>query len=242
MGFPNVTIEDMYGAHFAEFYDSFFSDNTDLPFFKNVVSLFGNNVMELGCGNGRITIPLLKEGCNVTAVDLSDYMLKILEKKAVGYNPCIIKGDMCTVQVENEQDVVILPVSTLLIIKDKEKLFRNVHKNLKKGGAFAFWYNDYSSYNNSMVTKPIYVFNKRKKLYGTLTEKYDKTNNIVDANVLLEEAIGETSQKYLAATRKYLITLEEMSELITSTCFKEFSSSVVKTEHSDYVYKVIVKC
>ena len=51
-----------------------------------------DTVLDLGCGNGIITIPIAKEVKSVTAVDLSDKMLEILNKKAKEENINNIKN------------------------------------------------------------------------------------------------------------------------------------------------------
>jgi SAM-dependent methyltransferase len=59
--------------------------------------LSGNRVLDLGCGTGKSTMPLVARGWRATAVDLSPGMLRILEAKA---------GDQ--VQV-HEADIADLP-------------------------------------------------------------------------------------------------------------------------------------
>ena len=41
-----------------------------------------DSVLDIGCGNGVITIPLAKKANNVTAMDISGKMLEILTQKA----------------------------------------------------------------------------------------------------------------------------------------------------------------
>src|ERR1051325_6993430 len=39
------------------------------------------SILELGCGTGRITLPLLRRGLSVTAVDISSGMLSAFQDK-----------------------------------------------------------------------------------------------------------------------------------------------------------------
>ena len=40
------------------------------------------NILEIGCGTGRYTLPLLKMGCRVHATDISDKAISVLKKSA----------------------------------------------------------------------------------------------------------------------------------------------------------------
>src|SRR5262245_11397040 len=50
----------------------------DVPFWRRLAAGGGGRVLELGCGTGRVTIPLLRAGCEVVGVDRSVEMLKRL--------------------------------------------------------------------------------------------------------------------------------------------------------------------
>jgi len=41
----------------------------------------GGNVLELGCGTGRVSLTLASAGFSVTGLDLSDTMLEIFDNK-----------------------------------------------------------------------------------------------------------------------------------------------------------------
>jgi SAM-dependent methyltransferase len=47
----------------------------DLPFWKNVARQAGGRVLELGCGTGRLTLPLARAGVPITGIDRSAAML-----------------------------------------------------------------------------------------------------------------------------------------------------------------------
>ena len=47
----------------------------DVPFWQRVAAEAGGTVLELGCGTGRISLPLAKSGVDVVGVDRSERML-----------------------------------------------------------------------------------------------------------------------------------------------------------------------
>jgi len=53
----------------------------DIPFYLRQIGKYGEPVLELGCGTGRITIPIAERGIQVTGLDISDSMLAHAKKK-----------------------------------------------------------------------------------------------------------------------------------------------------------------
>src|SRR5260370_5817083 len=92
---------DMLGEHIHEsakiqmnpaLYDSFIADyydespvvkgrTQDVAFYRDAARDFGDPVLELGCGTGRITMALAEAGQRITRLDLSERMLERAIKK-----------------------------------------------------------------------------------------------------------------------------------------------------------------
>ena len=63
-------------ADIASLYDAFpFTD--DLDFYAGLAGTQGGRVLELGCGSGRILVPLARAGHHVVGVDTSPHMLAL---------------------------------------------------------------------------------------------------------------------------------------------------------------------
>ncbi|MFO1323072.1 MAG: class I SAM-dependent methyltransferase [Burkholderiales bacterium] len=70
----------------ARFYDVDMARNMpfdDVGFYAGLCARHGGPVLELGCGNGRILLELLRRRVDVTGVDASERMLSELRRKAV---------------------------------------------------------------------------------------------------------------------------------------------------------------
>ena len=63
-------------GHVADIYDSYTNVDFDVDFFK-MLCKGRKNILELMCGTGRVSIPLLDEGFPLTCVDYSEEMLEI---------------------------------------------------------------------------------------------------------------------------------------------------------------------
>lgn len=67
----------------AEFYDAEFATrDLEIPFFRKQARQAGGPVLEVACGTGRITLPIARDGVNVTGLDVSCPMLERARRKA----------------------------------------------------------------------------------------------------------------------------------------------------------------
>jgi SAM-dependent methyltransferase len=70
---------------FARFYDLDTAEVVDdLPFWLALARRTGGPVLEIGCGTGRVLIPLAEAGLDVVGVDISPAMLAIARDKVFG--------------------------------------------------------------------------------------------------------------------------------------------------------------
>src|SRR5258706_10067042 len=67
----------------AEFYDQEFTNRGhEIPFFLKQAKLAAGPVLEVACGTGRLTLPLAREGIDITGLDVSRPMLECARRKA----------------------------------------------------------------------------------------------------------------------------------------------------------------
>jgi SAM-dependent methyltransferase len=101
-------------------------------------------VLELGCGTGRLAIPLAREGQRVTGLDLSSAMLAHASNKAAAANVAVkfVRGDIRAFEIENRKfGLIFIALNSLLHLhsaKDIVTCFRAVTRHLAPGGAFIF--------------------------------------------------------------------------------------------------------
>lgn len=127
---------------------------TDVRFYikwsKSLLKNKPQRMVELGCGTGRLTIPLIKKGFSVLGIDQSSVMLDHLREK-LSHQPEKYSHRLTTVQgnllqlehlVQNEKfPLVICPFHTLMHFhkrRDVLALFSKIHTILDDDGYFIF--------------------------------------------------------------------------------------------------------
>ena len=56
----------------------------DIPFYLAQAQVASGSVLEIGCGTGRVTIPLASAGFDIIGLDVSGSMLEEARRKAEG--------------------------------------------------------------------------------------------------------------------------------------------------------------
>ena len=105
------------------------------------------SVLELGCGTGRITLPLAQAGVTVTGVDSMRSMLDVAEER-LGKLPRVARervtlkqADLRALNLRQRFDTVIAPFNVLMHLYTVDELaqtLRGVHRHLQPGGHFVF--------------------------------------------------------------------------------------------------------
>lgn len=95
-----------------------------------------DTVLDVGCGEGSVTIPLSKEVKSITAIDATDKMLKILDEKIKSEgieNIKTVKDDINDVNLEKYGKFDIVLASRVVNgIKSPKKVFSNFNEMANK--------------------------------------------------------------------------------------------------------------
>ena len=126
----------------ANIYDGMNTDLADLHFYQRSLPKSKDaRILELCCGTGRLTLPIAKDGYNISGVDYTSSMLDQAKIKAseAGLEIRFIEADIRTLNLQDKYDLVFIPFNSIHHLYKNEDLFRafNVVKNhLKEGGLF----------------------------------------------------------------------------------------------------------
>lgn len=87
----------------------------------------GGRVLELGCGTGRIAIPMAMSGLHVTGLDSSAAMLRVCREKMNAVAPLagtleLVQGDMRVFAFDDTFDTIILAYRTFMhLLQDEDQ-------------------------------------------------------------------------------------------------------------------------
>lgn len=87
----------------------------DAAFYARLAGSVGREVLEVGCGNGRVTLPLRRAGLDVVGIDRSVGMLARLRERAVGLglDLPVAAMDMRRIAVGKAFDAIVCPYSVI---------------------------------------------------------------------------------------------------------------------------------
>jgi ubiquinone/menaquinone biosynthesis C-methylase UbiE len=117
----------------------------DVPFWRGVAARADGPVLELGCGTGRVSIPLARAGVDLVGVDRSMPMLsraRLRSRRASGGGAGVrfVRGDIRTLPFEDARFAMVLApygiLQSLVRERDLAATLESVARVLEPGGLF----------------------------------------------------------------------------------------------------------
>jgi SAM-dependent methyltransferase len=107
---------DRPAAELAAIYDAIYAGRDDAAFWQAMAAAAGGRpVLELGCGTGRVLVPLARAGVEVTGLDLSSEMLARCRARIAGEphevseRVQLVEADMTTFDLGRRFGAIICP-------------------------------------------------------------------------------------------------------------------------------------
>ena len=126
----------------ANIYDAMNTNLDDWYFYKRWLPENKDaRILELCCGTGRLTLPIAKEGYDITGIDYTPSMLAQAKIKAseAGLEISFIEADIRTLNLPEKYDFIFIPFNSIHHLYRNEDLFKAlacVRNHLKEGGLF----------------------------------------------------------------------------------------------------------
>ena len=129
------TLSRFYDLENADFID-------DLDFWVALAKESKGDVLEIGCGSGRVTQQIARAGINITGIDNSEEMLtlahaKLNRKPELAARAKLINADMKNFDLGQKFDLVIMPFNTFMHLTaqaDQIAFLSCARRHLNNGG------------------------------------------------------------------------------------------------------------
>ena len=125
----------------ADLYDVYVNVDLDINFFIQEAKRVGGKTLELTCGTGRVSIPLLQAGVDLTCVDYSKQMLGKLHEKLrrTGVFCTVVDMDITKLSLSDRFDLIFVPFHSFQEIVDQSQhlqTLRRILVHLTENGRF----------------------------------------------------------------------------------------------------------
>ncbi|HWT75164.1 MAG TPA: class I SAM-dependent methyltransferase [Mobilitalea sp.] len=224
-------INQIFTDWYTDIYDDMENCSGDIELFLELIGGKPANILEIGCGNGRILIPLAEAGHNILGFDLAENMLNSIRKKCTLPNLRYQYIDAISDDWGMEYDIVIMGGNLLhnvegdISYKDIQALFiRKASLALNNGGhllidfelfaypELVFIADDgrliYEGIDSTGVVGKFYVF----------CDSYDATTHYAAGRRRFEFTMPDGQVEYINQTwSKHILTLEQVYSWLNSS-------------------------
>jgi SAM-dependent methyltransferase len=204
------------------------SDWADRQFYLEAIARFGQPVLDVGCGTGRLLLDCLGQGIDIDGVDVSDDMLALCQAKAadLGLQPRLYRQAMESLHLPRRYCTIIVPSSSFQLVLDpagaREAMGR-FFVHLQPGGALVMPFIVFGAADEAGVE----FVREKVRPDGSLirkhaTYRYDPATQLESTDELFEVLVdGEVVERQRSvrspATRGY--TPQQATELYVSAGF-----------------------
>jgi len=144
-----MAFESLYDNFIAEYYDAspVVRNRGDVDFYVNSAKEFGEPVLELGCGSGRVSAAVAQAGFKITGLDLSQKMLAQAEEKLAKLpaearaRVTLVQGNMSNFDLGEKFRLAIIPFRPfqhLLDVQQQLDCLLGAHRHLEGSGRIVF--------------------------------------------------------------------------------------------------------
>ena len=241
-----------YYGMLAEFWDLFRGDTSTWPdrfFFLDVVKRYGQPVLDVGCGTGRILLDFMQQGIDIDGVDNSPEMLTRLEQKAgkLGLKPAAYRQEMTGLSLPRKYQAILVPSSSFQLLLDAALppiAMSRFYEHLLPGGALAMPFMTLWKQGDPLesditreVTRPEDGATIRRWQYARFDPETELEDSIDRYEIIRDgQVIASEEHKQSPATRSY--TQEQAAALYQKAgfqdiqVFQEFTFEPVRPEDS----------
>jgi len=174
----------------ADIYDDYVKVDFDIPFFIQECEKVKGKILELMCGTGRVSIPVLEQGIPLTCVDYSTKMLQVFQGKVENknYSVKLDEQDVSNLKLQGTFQLIYIPFHSFQEIicnmKQRETLLR-IYNHLNEGGTFICTLQNpnirlQNADGQLRIIDSFPLKDKKQKMILSFSNQYNKTEQMVN--------------------------------------------------------------
>jgi len=236
-----------------------YTERKDVEFYLDCANKYGGVVLELGCGTGRVSIPMAFLNLNIVCLDYSMPMLNRFKRKlqqepeSISERIMLLRGDMTNFRLKKKFDLIIMPFRPfqhLISSDDQLNCLISIREHLSHGGLFIFdVFNPnpeimITSTLESITDVPQFEMADGRKLtrisrvlnahWQDKWNEYEFLYIIEDSDGNKEEIIQQTSMRYFSPEEMDLIV--DMGGFKIKEFYGDFDLSRYKEDSPEEIY------
>lgn len=194
------------------------------------------NILELACGTGNMTIPLTKKNYDIAAIDISEEMLSVAKEKAEkeGVELVLLQQDLAELDFDIPNlDCILCACDGFNYITyddDLEHVFKKSYELLKKDGLFIF---DISSFYKLSTILGNNMYGENREDIAYMWQNYfDEEENLVEMELsfFIKDKDGKF-ERFEEVHQQRAYTEDEIIDLL-----KEAGFEYIKT-YADFTFE-----
>jgi 2-polyprenyl-3-methyl-5-hydroxy-6-metoxy-1,4-benzoquinol methylase len=196
----------------------------DGQFFLDLAQSSGPRILDLGCGTGRLAIPLCRSGKQVTGLDAMPTMIDHARRKAAGLPIRWVDGDFRSFDLGETYDLAISCAHAfqgLLTEDDQQRFLVCTARHVVSGGVLAFDTRNPSPHHLESPAGETYwqsfVDPAGDTVDSSGTQHYDPATGLMRYDIV--RTIRRTGERRTAHITIKFTSLERLRELLTSAGF-----------------------
>jgi len=221
----------------------------DRFFFLDQIAEFGQPVLDVGCGTGRLLLDYLQQGIDIDGVDNSPEMLELCREKAakLGLEPRLYEQYMENLELPRRYRTILIPSSSLQLVIEPELVATAIERlcaHLEPGGALVApimtlwkegdpleseWEKTAQRAEDGATIRRV-----ARSRYDPVTqcEATEDLYQLIVDDVVVAEELHQRSPATRSYTQQEARELFEQAGLVNIQIFKEFTGQPVEPDDS----------
>jgi SAM-dependent methyltransferase len=226
----------------APFYDvehAHFVDDVDL--YQNYAELCGGSLLELGCGSGRLLLPLARAGYTITGVDTSASMLALargyVQEAKLASRVTLVQQDMRTLQLDRRFGLAFVALGSFAHLtsrKAQQEALASIRAHLTVSGTFILDISNADArymegLSGQLLHQGTWPREDGSMLTHMISPAASTTRHFIELTHFYDQHVqGGQVNRTVITTRLYLFERSEMELLLEQAGF------VIKDVFGDY--------